>query len=370
MNRRSYSGSFYCMARALERHCGEVHCLGPVKTSAFDKIERVFDQTARKIVGKGYDYSHTIHLAKKYANFFKGKVSLVSPDWIFAPVASTEIAYLENTIPIVYESDGPLALVQDYYPSFSNYFRFSARKAHYIERLAIQKAALLIYSSHAAAESAIRHYQADESKIHIIPHGANFEDIPDRDAVLRPRRTDTCRMIFVGVDWVRKGADIAVDTLLSLRAMGIPAQLTICGCIPPQEVHVPGLQIIPFLDKNDPVQHKRLHELYLASDIFLLPTRGDLSPIVFCEANAFGLPVVTASMAGIPDIVTEGENGFLLRMGARASDYAKVISDIWRNERRGSALVVSSRKVFEEKLNWDAWATSLAKVVPAVLSRD
>lgn len=366
MDRRSWSGSYYFMAKALQRHCGDVYCLGPVKP-AMEKAGKALNRITRVLFGKGYDSSHSIVLGKKYAQMFRQKLAGTSLDVLFAPAASTEIAFLDDSIPIVYESDATFAVMKGYYAAYSDLFQFSAREAQSIERRAIQKAALLIYTSRWAAQSAVRDYQADESKIHILPHGANFEDIPGPEVAVRPRNLDTCRLLFVGVDWVRKGGEITVETFTALQAMGVPVELTICGCIPPASFSSAGVQVIPFLNKNNPAQRQRLAELYLESNFLLFPTRSDCSPIVFCEANAFGLPALTTDVGGIPDIVTEGKNGFMLPLSARGSEYASLISRIWQNRKRYSDLTMSSRSIFDEKLNWDSWAMGLGKLLPSVV---
>jgi len=358
------------MARALQKHCGEVHWLGPVGRSTVENAGRAFNKASRLLFGRGYDYSHSSLAAKRYARIFKQKLSRWPPDFIFAPVAATEIALLDDSIPIVYTSDATLASIKDYYAPYSNLFRFSIREAHSIERLAIQKASLLIYPSAHAAQSAIRDYRADESKVHVIPFGANLEEVPAFEAALHNRKSDECRLLFVGVDWLRKGGDIAVETLTSLRAMGIAAQLTVCGCAPPPGLHAAGLQVIPFLDKKDPAQRRRLAELYLTSDIFLLPTRAELYGIVFCEASAYGLPVITTDTGGVSGALVNGQNGFMLPMSARGPEYAKLISEIWTDRDRYSELTRSSRKAFDERLNWDTWANAVGKLLPRVLPLD
>jgi len=367
MDRRSWSGSYYFMVRALQKHCGDVHCLGPVKP-VVETAGKVLNRTSRFLFRKGYDSSHSVVLGKRYAQIFKHRLIRTSADLLFAPAASTEIAFLGDSVPIVYESDATFAVMKDYYAAYSNLFGFSAREANSIERRAIRNASMLIYTSQWAAQSAVQDYQADESKIHIIPHGANFEDIPGPEVALQPRESGKCRLLFVGVNWVRKGGEIAVETFTKLRAMGLPVELTICGCTPPASFQVAGLKVIPFLNKNDAAQRKQLADLYLKSNFLLFPTRSDCSPIVFCEANAFGLPAVTTNVGGIQDIVTDGKNGFMLPLSARGPQYAKLISDVWQDPKRYSELTISSRRIFDEKLNWDAWAISLGKLLPRVVS--
>ncbi len=366
MDRRSWSGTYYFMVRALQRHCGDVHCLGPVGSLA-RKAGQALWVASWLLFRRNYLYTHSPLLAKRYARLLEHRISQRNLDLLFAPAAAPEIAFLNVSLPIVYTADATFAVLRDYYPRFSRVLRFSAREADDVDRLAVRRADLLVYPSQWAACSAVRDYQGDESKIHVIPYGANIEDVPDPETIRHDGGSDECRLLFVGVKWARKGGDIAVETLIRLREMGIRAQLTICGCVPPGGLRVPGLQVIPFLDKNDPAQRKRLTELYLTSHFFLLPSRSECYGVAFCEANAFGLPIITTRTGGVPEIVEEGKNGFMLPMSARGPEYADLISRIWRDPGCYLKLVRSSRSAFEERLNWDAWAGALGKLLPRAL---
>jgi glycosyltransferase involved in cell wall biosynthesis len=55
--------------------------------------------------------------------------------------------------------------------------------------------------------------------------------------------------------------------------------------------------------------------LYHSAQIFCLPTRGDCLPMVLSEAGAAGLPAVSTAVAGIPEIVRDGETGLLVPVG-------------------------------------------------------
>jgi glycosyltransferase involved in cell wall biosynthesis len=66
----------------------------------------------------------------------------------------------------------------------------------------------------------------------------------------------------------------------------------------------------------------QLKQLYFESDIFCLPTRGDCLPIALAEAGAAGLPILSTSVGAIPEIVRDGETGFLMPPG----DLAKLIA--------------------------------------------
>src|SRR5438093_4861503 len=64
----------------------------------------------------------------------------------------------------------------------------------------------------------------------------------------------------------------------------------------------------------------RLLMLYRDYDLFVLPTGpGEGIPRVLLEAMAAGLPVVTTRVAGIPGLISSGQNGLLTNTGGDAS---------------------------------------------------
>jgi len=54
-------------------------------------------------------------------------------------------------------------------------------------------------------------------------------------------------------------------------------------------------------------------QLFINSDIFVYPTLNDAFPLVILEAMSYGLPVISTIEGAIPDIVIDGETGFLVQ---------------------------------------------------------
>ncbi len=245
----------------------------------------------------------------------------------------------------------------------------SIREGNFIERLAIEKACLILYASQWAAQSAINDYGADESKIKVVPLGANLEDddIPNEELIFQKNKSDSCRLFFLGVDWRRKGGDIAFETLLKLEELGIESELVVCGCVPPKGISHEKMKVLPFLNKNNVNDRKILIDQFVTSDFLILPTRNECFGIVFCEANAFGLPVITTNTGGVPEVIKNGENGFMLPINAEGSDYAEIISSIYLDDKRYYNLVISSRAAFESRLNWNVWGITVKKLIDTCL---
>src|SRR6266446_4960907 len=365
---RSWSGTVYYIAQALQKHCGEVSYFKPVLPCRRQKkIERIAIRSSQFLLKK--QYTCDFFLAKSYAKAGARWLAGQSFDVIVAPAGATEVAFLETDIPIVLVEDATSKQLIDYYPVCSNLMRRSIYEMNTIQELALKKASAVIYSSAWAARSAIEDYGADPKKIHVVPFGANLDEPPCREVALARGKSERCRLLFLGVDWVRKGGDIAFETLLELEELGVQAELIVCGCTPPEGVAHERLKVIPFLDKNDDKQRKELEQLLMSADFLLVPTRADCTPIVFCEASAFGLPVIATNTGGVPEIVREGENGFLLPYEARGDAYAEVIASVYRDDERYAELVRASRAAFEERLNWDAWGVAVKHILAYVLAQ-
>jgi len=361
-SRESWSGTHYYMARALQKHCGEVSYLGPIKTivkSGAGGVGRGLELLFRK----RYWHARSIVVAMRYARILEHRISKQPLDLLVAPLALAEISFLKTELPIVYVCDSTFASLVNYYPSFSHLLGISIWEGNTLERRALRRANLVLYPSKWAAEAAIADYHIDKAKVHVVPFGANLEDVPDQETIIGKKLSDRCRLLFLGKYWERKGGDIALETLLALEKMGVKSELTICGVVPPQPVSHDRVTVIPFLNKDDEIQRQKLRSLLLASDFLLLPTRAELFGMVFCEAGAFGLPAVTTNTGGIAGAIEEGKNGFLLPLSARGADYAKVISGAYRDGQYYHELVKSSRAAFNDKLNWDAWATSVKRII-------
>ena len=365
-DKRSWSGTEYFMARALEKHCGEVFYVGPLQPLSL-QLSREISRCVRLITNRTYLYTHTAYISRKLGSLIRAKIANAECDFVFAPAGSASIAFLSTDLPIFYLSDATFRLLAGYYSEFSGLLPFQIHAAEMIERFAIHKACTLIYPSIWAARSAIADYQADPAKIRVIAFGANLEVAPSRQDALRPRRKDLCRLLFVGREWVRKGGDIALETLLELEKLGLSSELVVVGCRPPYRLTHPRLRVIPFLNKNDPAERDRLYRLYLESHFFVLPTRAECFAIALCEANAFGLPVLATRTGGLVELIREGVNGFLFAPEAHGDRYAAVIRELITDRAKYENLRTSSRAEYESRLNWDAWGNQMACAFQAAM---
>ncbi len=111
---------------------------------------------------------------------------------------------------------------------------------------------------------------------------------------------------------------------------------------------------------------------FASSDAFLFPSRTETLGLVLLEAMAAGCPVVAANAGGIPDIVTNGVNGYLFE----PSDRDGLLKATQKLLQSPNANLREQARLEAEKWGWDAatrqlqsyYAQTIAACQP-VLSR-
>lgn len=323
--------------------------------------------TTQKSLNRKLFNKHTaVEFLKAYANYFskqlEKKLQKRPVDMLFVSASSQLIAYLQTDIPIIYMTDATFQQIQGYYPYFSNLARYNVKQGIELDKRAFQNAMHCMLASEWNKSSAVADYGIDAGKITVVPCGANLDRIPAAVAE-QSVSNGSVRLLFLGVEWERKGGDIALDTFQLLRSKGINAHLHIIGCVPPHDLSTEkDVTIIPFLDKNEEKDFQQLHQIFLHTDFLLLPTRAECAGVVFSEASAYGIPSITTDTGGVTTYVQNGINGFALPVDARGAAYAEKILSLLADPKKLLQLRASSRKLFEQQLNWDAWGRKFQEI--------
>lgn len=368
LDRRSWSGVHYSIFKALERNLGEVVALGPVSMRwPFALGDRLNSWLVGPLTRKRYQYGWSVPVARWYGHVFGRKLAQQPFDLLVAPASFTEIAYLRTEVPIVYIEDSTLHQLIDFYPGLTGLLDVSKAELNHLERRAQQQASLVCYSSEWAAQSARLDYGTSADKLVVIPFGSNYPQPPTRAQALHHQRAADggCRLFLLGGEWGRKGGAIAYDTMVALQALGIPATLTVVGCAPPDPENYtnPGFRTIPYLNMGVAADQAQLHELFSTADFFLLPSRAECAAIAFCDANSFGLPVLTTDVGGISSFIQQGVNGYMLPLAATGQDFAQRIQQLLADPAHYQHLRAQSRQQYETVLNWDKWSAQLHEVL-------
>ncbi|ANW96060.1 hypothetical protein AXE80_07120 [Wenyingzhuangia fucanilytica] len=362
-DKTSWSGTLFRMNNALKEEFSTVISLGPVELSKFDyfvmylrlKICKLFHKNFYK---KKFNKEHNHIKSKYHSGFFDKAIQKHKIDVLFAPAASVEVAHLKTNIPICYFSDATVSVMVDYYDSFANFSDKSIKISNQIEQKAISKSTTQVFPSKWVFDIAQKDYDAQNP--YLVKMGANIDKDPEEEDLIK-KYDSTINILFVGVDWKRKGGDIVLETIDKLDKKGYNVKLTVVGCIPSQ-TH-PKMEVIPFLNKNFKEDNLRFQELFKESHLFFMPTRAECFGIVFCEANAYGLPVITTDTGGVSSVVENGINGFILPLDAKSDEYFDVISNLISDTVMFKQIAETSREKYLKELNWKNWGKEMKKIL-------
>lgn len=294
------------------------------------------------------------------------KIHQANCDVLFAPAASELIADVDlpDGRPLVYLSDATFHVMNGYYAPLQT--GHDQRFLEHCEASSLRKAAAVILSSQWAADDAIRHYGCQPEKVHVLPFGANLPDQLDLEKKRNPQDDNTVRLLLVGVDWKRKGVDIAIDTvrLLNQHSTTTTYELTIIGFSGPQTPQNgdPHVRYMGRLNKNNPEELQRMVDAYQSSDIFILPTQAECAGIVFSEAAMYALPVITYATGDTTTYVQDGVTGSCLKPGSSAEEFAKAIDGIISGGKL-SEYAANARTKYEQELNWDTWLSRFSEIL-------
>jgi glycosyltransferase involved in cell wall biosynthesis len=169
-----------------------------------------------------------------------------------------------------------------------------------------------------ARQGLIDEYEVPPDKITVIPPGVNTAEWQRPGG---PRaQNGPVKILFVGGNLERKGGLILLDAFHTLRHEAAQNP----GKMPEIELHLVTRDPVPaganlYVHSDLQPNADALKQLYHDCDIFCLPTYGDSMPIVFSEAGATGLHVISTHMAANSEVVRDGETGFLVSPGDTAA---------------------------------------------------
>lgn len=360
-DRKSSSGTTFKIFQELEIIGPEVVWI-PVRRAGVFNMYTKFTRLLNKLCAKKIDATHSIIGAKMQSDTIDNRL-VEKCDVLFAPFCSEGLYSLKTDKPIIYLSDATFAAMVGYY--FKNLSNWSISQGNKVEQRALDKSSAIIVSSEWAKRSVINDYHQNPDKVHVIEFGANIDD---KDIIEKHYSYNGhLDILFLGVDWKRKGGRITVDACKWLNDNGVPSTLHIVG-IRELDEKIKSLQYVDyigFLNKNKPEQYSKLVEVIKKCQLMLLPTVAECAGIAFCEASAYGLPVFSHITGGTQNYVFDGKNGYLLPLGSAPSDFGKKIKECLESGEL-ERMSETAKDVYRERLNWKVWGKKVKDILEEI----
>lgn len=360
----AWSGTVSYMYKALEDAGHEMIPVGNLK-NPYAFFGRVMTSFVRHVFGKRYLVDRETLVLKSYARQIKRCLRKREYDVVFCHLP-WPASYLSVDKPVVFFADAAFAGMIDFYECFSNLCVRSIGEGLKNEARALANVQYAFYSSDWAAEWAQKQYGVTSGKSVVVPLGANIEcsrTSADIAALVEHRSRGGCELLLLGVDWERKGGDLAVAVATELNRRGIDTILHVVGCQPDKSVP-DFVKLHGFISKKTEAGRQKLNALLEQSHFLIVPSQAECYGLVYCEASSFGLPSLATQVGGIPTIVKEGENGFLFPLNADSGPYADCVEKYFNNRSCYDALCLRSFDRYEKCLNW----TTSAKCITNYLA--
>lgn len=362
----NWSGTPYHMSEALTQAGMDVHPIGQLSRELprFFKWKQHYHQI---VCHQRLSPRFNITAAKHYSKQVSDRLKNIEVDAIVSPLINP-IAYLDTDKPLILWTDAVYASLLGFYPPFAYHSAKTIHEGNAITKACLDRVTYAVFSSDWAARAAIEIYGVSKHKVKVIPFGANLSTSPSADevaAAISQRDPRKIKLLFLAKSWERKGGDTVVAVAKALHEANVPVELHIVGYdhIPNESSIPPYVHCHGFISKHQTEGQLKLQKLLSESHFLFVPSRAEAYGIVFCEANAYGVPCLTTHVGGIGTVIENGVNGFTFGLDARVQDYVNTIMKCMQDRARYQTLAEGAYQSFASRLNWKSAVGELLKLL-------
>jgi glycosyltransferase involved in cell wall biosynthesis len=174
-----------------------------------------------------------------------------------------------------------------------------------LEKEVYDRASLVLTFSNWARESMIGDFHLPASKVRVLKPGVNFQILEESS-----KNYDEPKILFVGRDFERKGGPTLLEAFRKVRREVKKASLIVVGSNP--NIDDRGVVVKGLIPRE---RESELRQLYGEASVFVLPSLFEPFGLVFLEAMAYKLPCIGTNICAMPEIIGDGECGFVVDPG-------------------------------------------------------
>jgi glycosyltransferase involved in cell wall biosynthesis len=357
----------------------------------------------------GYNESRDVKINEQHRIFFiKSLKAPVVKSFLFAAAASRKLRSLRDSFPVdVAHVNLPLipsfavpsgfgkTLVSTVHSTWKGeaeaikgepYTRLNSNEKfmvsfnwllRFFEERMLERSDRLIAVSDFTRRELLQYYKVKESKIRVIHNGVDvdkFQPAADKrkaKAELGFNPEDKA-ILSVGRLYARKGLFTLIESMALVTRKFRNAKFIIAGKGLSNEMkklvdYATKLGVEDNIVFTGYFPDKKLPRLYQAADIFAFSTFYENLPFAVLEALSTGLPVVTTNVGGIPEMIEDGKNGFLVEP-SNSRALADRILYYLEHPSAASEMGLLARRNIEDNFDWRLIVKKVVKVYDEALS--
>lgn len=244
------------------------------------------------------------------------------------------------------------------YPGFSKE-KLSPQKWIELERSIYDNADMVFTYSESIRNSVINQYHIQSQKVKCVYAGCNIPVPPPED--INTQKYFNKNILFVGLDWERKGGPLLVQAFQIVLEKHPDATLTIVGASP--EVQLRNCHVI------GPVSLGEVQKYYEKASVFCMPTLLEPLGIVFLEAMSHRLPVIATNIGAIPEFVNDGITGFLVPPND-VNSIAERICILLDDPAKCQSIGENGYELVLERYTWENTSKLISESIYSIISFD
>ena len=233
----SWSGIPFHMSRALADAGAEIVDINPLRVPR-PRWEYARFVARQKLGDRSYRTELNPTVLASFGREITERLREADVDAVLT-TSTLAVSRVSGPWPVAIWTDATLANLVGFYREFSRLSPRALSSGARSEFAALNRAALAFYSSRWAARSAVEDYGISEERVSVVPFGANLVPSGSETTIVAraaARSSETCTLVFLGVDWKRKRAEFALEVASVLNRIGIPARIRLIGVKPPSGV--------------------------------------------------------------------------------------------------------------------------------------
>ncbi len=205
----------------------------------------------------------------------------------------------------------------------------------------------------------LRQKQISRNKISVIHNGVDSEKFSPKVSGSKIRETysliNSLVILAVGGNIILKGIIFALYALHDVLKYYPNTKLIIIGVNGRNRERlnlvIENLNIKKEVIIVGKVPNSLMPPFYSAANVVLIPSLSENFPVVALEALSSGKPVLASRVGGIPELVNNNENGFLVSPG-NVEQIVEALLHLLENASLRDRMGRSGRKLVEEKFDW------------------